>query len=109
MLKINPMFEAQMARIHEATNTGTQCELATALGIRQSSISDAKKRNALPPGWLVTLAMDYNVNPNWIISGEGGRYIMGVESIDGYDVNTLITMLRAKLPVGAKITISYGE
>lgn len=109
MLQTDPMLEAQMARIHEATNTGTQCELATALGIRQSSISDAKKRNALPPGWLVTLAADYNVNPNWIISGEGGRYIMGTDNAGGYDIHTLITMLRGKLPVGAKITISYGE
>ena len=107
MLTTSPAFAAQLARIHEATNTGTQRELATVLGIRTTTLSAAKRSNTLPNGWVVTLATKYNINPRWIISGDGGRYIIGADSTDGYDIHTLITMLRDKLPVGAKITISY--
>lgn len=107
MLKTIPAFEAQMSRLHEATNTSTQRELAAALGISMTAISAAKKRETLPTGWIVTLATGYNINPRWIISGDGGRYIIGADSTDGYDIHTLITMLRDKLPDGAKITVSH--
>ncbi len=41
-------FEAQMERIKVATGKRTQIELADFLGIRQSSVSDAKRRGKIP-------------------------------------------------------------
>ena len=44
MVNFDEIFE----RIKIATNTRTQVELAEVLDIRQSSISDAKRRNSVP-------------------------------------------------------------
>lgn len=70
MSKINEVtFNEIMMRIHSVTNTKTQSELARFLGIRQSSISDAKKRRAIPAEWLVKLLKHKSTNPDWILLG----------------------------------------
>lgn len=78
--EIEPSAEAKrkhfdaMQRLHEEFGTSTQVELANALGVRQSSISDAKVRCAYPDGWLITAMRATNVNPDWIVTGKGPRY-----------------------------------
>lgn len=62
-------FEKAMSRIFEATGTRTQVELADVLGVRQSSISDAKRRKSLPDSWLISLLLRDGINPKWILSG----------------------------------------
>ena len=42
-------------RIKLATNCRTQVELAELLNIRQSSISDAKRRDSVPGDWYMKL------------------------------------------------------
>ena len=64
-------FEAQMERIKLVTGKRTQVELADFLGIRQSSVSDAKRRGKIPSAWLVILMRIKNVNPEWILTGNG--------------------------------------
>lgn len=68
-------FESAYGRIKTIANVRTQVELAQVLGIRQSSISDAKRRNAIPSDWLVKLLDGYGVNPTWIRTGEGSMYL----------------------------------
>jgi len=75
-----PDFAAAYARICEALAITTQVELAERLRIRQSSISDAKRRGSLPAEWLVTLCMEYGLHPAWVLTGKGGRY--AVDSSD---------------------------
>lgn len=75
--KQSSSFDEQMGRIKIVTGTNTQIELAVMLGIRQSSISDAKKRQRIPYTWLLSLLQLKNVNPEWILSGEGPQYIDG--------------------------------
>ena len=48
-------FDAQFQRILEATGCKTQVELADILEVRQSAISDAKRRMTIPSNWLETL------------------------------------------------------
>ncbi len=67
-------FDEQMGRIRLATGKRTQAELADFLGIRQSSISDARRRGKIPPGWLVTLVRLQNVHPEWVLTGKGACY-----------------------------------
>ena len=68
MQKINDVtFNEIMMRIHSVTNTKTQVELAKFLGIRQSSISDAKKRRAIPAEWLIKLLKYKSTNPDWVL------------------------------------------
>ncbi|OLN31136.1 putative DNA-binding protein [Desulfovibrio sp. DV] len=85
-------FEDAYARIQTATRARTQTEIATILGIKQSSISDAKKKNTIPDGWLVTLYRAFALEPDWILYGqmpasrrEGAALPAGVrESAGGY-------------------------
>lgn len=72
--------EAAMTRIHEVTGTRTQVELAAWLDIRQSSISDAKRRKSIPDSWLLELAESAGIAPGWIRTGEGPRYLVASDT-----------------------------
>jgi len=65
------LFNEQMERIKLITGIRTQAELADLLGVKQSSISDARKRGRVPSGWLVTLMRYKHANPEWIATGKG--------------------------------------
>lgn len=69
-------FDAAYARMCESSGVKTQTALSAHLGIRQSSISDARKRNAVPAAWLLTLLSRERVNPGWILTGEGPKYLV---------------------------------
>lgn len=72
-------FESAIQRIYSSTSTRTQAQLADILGIRQSSISDAKKRGAIPADWQITLFNRFALNPAWICTGEGPQFLVGSE------------------------------
>lgn len=116
-------FEAAYARIREALSIRTQVQLAEVLGIRQSSISDAKRRESIPSDWLLTLALDHGLHPTWVLTGQGGKFmiasdqstdmLLGAELerikadaaerarqdvIDGLGVSRLLSLLRQALP-----------
>ena len=69
-------FEAQYKRILEIAECKTQVELADFLGIRQSSISDAKRRGSIPPDWLIKLFEKKQANPEWIRSGTDSKHVI---------------------------------
>lgn len=50
-------------RLYEIAECRTQTGLDDLLGIKQSSISDAKKRNTIPAQWLVKLLRLKGINP----------------------------------------------
>jgi len=62
-------------RIKLATNTRTQVELAEVLDIRQSSVSDAKRRNSVPSDWYMKLFEQFGLNPDWLKKGSGPMYL----------------------------------
>ena len=68
-------FEARYNRLLEATGCKTQVELGEFLKIRQSSVSDAKSRNAIPSDWLITLLKKKNINPLWVLNGLEPKFI----------------------------------
>lgn len=69
-------FNAAFARICEVSGMKTQTELAEYLGIRQSSISDAKRRGSIPAQWLLSILNNEGVNPAWILTGNGAKYLV---------------------------------
>ncbi|CAM2057593.1 putative bacteriophage CI repressor helix-turn-helix domain protein [Desulfovibrionales bacterium] len=69
------MFDEVFDRIKLAIGTRTQVELAEALDIRQSSISDAKRRNSIPSEWYIKLFKKYGLNPDWLEAGIGPWYL----------------------------------
>ena len=68
-------FEARYNRLLEATGCKTQVELGEFLRIRQSSVSDAKSRNAIPSDWLITLLKKKNINPLWVLNNLEPKFI----------------------------------
>ena len=62
-----------LKRFFEAAGCRTQVELAEFLGIKQSSVSDAKERGSIPSDWLLTLWRKKGVNPDWILTGQGTK------------------------------------
>lgn len=72
-------FDQAIERIKKATQTRTQIELAAVLGIRQSSISDAKRRQSIPADWLLKLFRLRGLNPDWLASGVLPVYLRHVD------------------------------
>ena len=68
-------MNAPLTRVFEAADCRTQEELARILGIRQSAISDAKRRGSVPSEWLVCLFRLRNVNPEWVLTGCGPKFL----------------------------------
>ncbi len=68
-------YEAAMARIVGVTGAVTQVRMAEVLDVRQSSISDAKRRASIPPEWLLKLMRSHQILPDWILTGQGPKLI----------------------------------
>ena len=87
-----------MDRIRIVTGCGTQQELADFLGIKQSTVSEAKKRRAIPSDWLLTLLRKKGANPDWIVTGQGPKGLQPVEC--AADVTQLPVYIREVVPPG---------
>ncbi len=71
------IFDEAMERIKKATGARTQVQLAEVLDVRQSSISDAKRRCSIPSDWQLKLWRSHKLNPDWVMTGTGGQFIDG--------------------------------
>lgn len=122
-------FGGALSRLGEALvfdGKVTQVKLAEALGIRQSSISDAKRRNSIPSDWLLKALEVAGVDPNWIRSGRGPKYRVLSDEPSGaltyieiekriarelqreLTVSELMEELTCRLPEGSSLSIQYG-
>ncbi|GHV53101.1 DNA-binding protein [Deltaproteobacteria bacterium] len=81
-------FDEILGRIKIATHTRTQVELAEVLDIRQSSISDAKRRNSVPADWCLKLFERFGLNPDWLKHGVGPMYLRAEQGYDPAEENT---------------------
>lgn len=68
-------FKTIYERILKETRCATQAEIADHLGISQSSISDAKKRNSIPDNWLIQLFDKDRLNPDYVRFGTGKKRV----------------------------------
>ena len=68
-------FEAQYKRVLEAAECRTQVQLADFLQVRQSSVSDAKRRKSIPAEWRIKLFEKRRINPEWILHGGDIKYL----------------------------------
>ncbi len=89
MVNFSEIFE----RIKLATNTRTQVELAEVLDIRQSSISDAKRRNSVPSDWYMKLFEQFGLNPDWLKKGSGPMYLRTEQGYTPVDAPPMAGML----------------
>jgi len=75
-LKDTTAFEDIYNRVLQAAGAETQMELARRLGIRQSSVSDAKKKKRVPASWVLALCIEDGWNPRWLLHGEHPRRLI---------------------------------
>ena len=73
-------FQDAYERILQSTDLRTQTDVAALLGVKQSSISEAKRRNHIPDSWILTLFNKKGLNPSWIRTGEGPQYVEGTDT-----------------------------
>lgn len=87
-------FEEAYQRVFEVFGVRTQTELAEKLEIRQSSISDAKKRKSIPDGWLIKAIVEEGVHPRWIMTGQGGKYAVASDQSEKVVYNSELERIR---------------
>lgn len=68
-------------RIKAVLGVRTQVEMARALGVQQSSISDAVRRGVCPPDWLLEMLETRGASPAWVLTGAGPQWL--APSTDG--------------------------
>lgn len=73
-------FEDALERIKKATGARTQVQLAEVLDVRQSSISDAKRRCSIPSDWFLKLYRSHGLDPDWLAEGVEPVYINASKS-----------------------------
>ena len=91
-------FNDAFARLYEVAGCRTQCELAKFLDVRQSSISDAKRRCSIPGDWLIKAWHKTSVSPDWIMQGDLCGHMLAVPSNQaGSPVATDAALIRREI------------
>ena len=90
-------FDAVLHRIFEATGINSQTELASALGINRSAITQARKKNAVPAKWILQLFRTFGLNPDWGETGTGPTF----SKSSGDAVFKNVPKVRARLSAGS--------
>lgn len=91
-------FDGFLKRIHDTTGIASQNELADALGINRSAITQARKKDRVPDRWKLQLFRQFGLNPDWIESGDGTPFLGGGR--DGEPGFQTVPKVRARLCAG---------
>ncbi|EPR36227.1 CI repressor [Alkalidesulfovibrio alkalitolerans DSM 16529] len=89
-------------RVLEAAGAQTQQDLAERLGIRQSSVSDAKKKKRVPASWILSLCLEAGYNPRWLLSGEPPRRLTAPDAGDALDSSEGLTIVAVNAPTPSR-------
>ena len=64
-------FSTFMKRISAATPVRSQAQLAQVLGVHRSAVSQAKRNDAVPFKWILSLAGIFGLRVEWLATGRG--------------------------------------
>lgn len=64
-------FQSTLDRLKSASKSSTDSALAKNLGLKQGSISSAKRKGQVPPSWLIRASNDFGVSLDWLYRGLG--------------------------------------
>lgn len=67
-------FDTFFKRLCDATTITFQANLAKALSVSRSAITQAKKNDSIPQKWIFELSRLYNLNPTWLEKGIGPKF-----------------------------------
>ena len=96
-MKQNIPFESFFIRASQVLGLQSQQDLARALGVNRSAISQAKRREAVPYAWVAILAKEHALSPQWLATGAGEPHQPGAGPDDGF---MQIPKVRARLCAG---------
>lgn len=71
----NTKFDLFLKRVSEATGIDTQMDLASALQVNRSAITQARKKDSIPDRWILKLYRRFGLNPDWLETGFGQIYL----------------------------------
>ena len=91
-------FESFLKRVFEATGISSQTELAAALNINRSAITQARKKDSIPDKWILKLYKTFGLSPDWVESGSGATFLKKSTSDDS--MFQKIPKVRARLSAG---------
>ncbi len=91
-------FDDFIKRVFGATGLNSQNELAEALGINRSAITQARKKGAVPDRWILGLYRKFGLSPDWLETGIGSIFLKSGRN-DG-DAFTYIPKVQARLCAG---------
>lgn len=91
-------FESFLQRVCEATGIASQTELASALNINRSAITQARKKDSIPDKWILKLYRTFGLNPDWVETGFGPTFLKPSASSDSIFKN--IPKVKARLSAG---------
>lgn len=89
-------FNAFFERLRRETGLESQSDLARELGVGRAAVSLAKRKNAVPPRWVLDLSASHGLNPSWLETGRGEPRLCASED-DDY---TRVPKVRARLCAG---------
>ena len=92
-------FESFLQRVFEATGITSQNELASALKINRSAITQARKKNSIPDKWILQLYRSFGLNPAWVETGAGHTFLKKSTVSDSEFKN--IPKVKARLSAGS--------
>ncbi len=64
-------FESFLNRVFETTGIRSQKQLAEALGLHRSAVSQAKRKGLVPDSWIYKIASLYDIDAAWLEKGTG--------------------------------------
>ena len=91
-------FESFLQRVFDATGMSSQTELAAALKINRSAITQARNKDSIPEKWILRLYRMFGLNPDWLEGGDGEQYLKSPPGSDTEFKN--IPKVKARLSAG---------
>jgi phage repressor protein C with HTH and peptisase S24 domain len=91
-------FESFLQRVFEATGIASQTELASALNINRSAITQARKKDSIPDKWILKLYRTFGLSPDWIETGSGPTFLKQSDPNDSLFKN--VPKVKARLSAG---------
>ncbi|HML54626.1 MAG TPA: helix-turn-helix transcriptional regulator [Solidesulfovibrio magneticus] len=111
-------FEGFFERAAKAAGLASQADLAALLGVHRSAVTQAKRKDAVPKAWVLTVSRRTGADPDWL---EYGRRRSGAGRGDGRgsaadngaagtaEIFAAVPKVRARLSAGGGSFETGGE
>lgn len=72
-------FQAILDRIAEAAGVSDEAGFAELFNVRISTFLQACRECRLEKRWVEQLCSRYSLHPEWVLTGEGQKFLLGME------------------------------